>query len=195
MCKIKIFREQNMTDKFIKPYIYFVCFLFLLSSFIGVLTPYQYQQEISKKLLTYFSPLKSSTQFQIFIKIFLNNYISTLLTLLIGLFFGIGPIIFLFINGFFLGNLIAFASTKVSIYKIGLAIVPHGIFEIPAVIIATSYGLWWGVKNYRKFRYKDSFKENFALPMKRYLNVVVPLLLIGAFVETYVTPLIIRFFI
>jgi stage II sporulation protein M len=114
---------------------------------------------------------------------------------LIGLFFGIGPIIFLFINGFVLGNLIAFASTKVSIIKIGLAIVPHGIFEIPAVIIATSYGLWWGVKNYRKFRYKDSFKENFALPMKRYINVVIPLLLIGAFVETYITPMIIRIFV
>jgi stage II sporulation protein M len=184
-----------MSDKFIKPYIYFVCFLFLLSAFIGVLTPYQYQQEIAKKLLTYFSPLQSNTQLQVFIKIFLNNYISTLLTLLIGLFFGIGPIIFLFINGFFLGNLIAFASTKVSMYKIGLAIVPHGIFEVPAVIIAASYGLWWGVKNYRKFRYKDSFKENFALPMKRYINVVIPLLLIGAFVETYVTPLIIRMFI
>ena len=184
-----------MSDKFIKPYIYVVCFLFLLSSFIGVLTPYQYQQEIAKKLLTYFSPIKSTTQLQVFIKIFLHNYISTLLTLLIGLFFGIGPIIFLFINGFVLGNLIAFASTKVSIFKIGLAIVPHGIFEVPAVIIATSYGLWWGVKNYRKFRYKDSFKDNFALPMKKYINVVIPLLLIGAFVETYITPLIIRIFI
>lgn len=184
-----------MIDKFLKPYVYVVSFLFLLSSFVGVLTPYHYQQEIAKTLLTYFSPLKSSTQLQVFIKIFLNNYISTLLTLLIGLFFGIGPIIFLFINGFFLGNLIAFASTKVSIFKIGLAIVPHGIFEVPAVIIASSYGLWWGVKNYRKLRYKDSFKDNFTLPMKRYINVVVPLLLIGAFVETYVTPWIIRIFI
>ena len=184
-----------MADKFIKPYIYIVCSLFLMSSFVGYLTPYQYQQEIAKKLLTYFSPLQSSTQLQLFIKIFLNNYISTLLTLLLGLLFGIGPVIFLIINGYTIGNLISFALSKVSIYKIGLAIIPHGIFEIPAVLIAASYGLWWGVKNYRKFRYKDSFLADFSLPIKRYINIVMPLLFIGAFVEAYITPFIIRLFI
>src|SRR4030066_1635277 len=153
-------RESNgkiMADKFIKPYIYIVCSLFLISSFVGYLTPYQYQQEIAKKLLTYFSPLQSSTQLQLFIKIFLNNYISTLLPYLLGMLFGIALVIFLIINGYTIGNLISFASSKVSIYKIGLAIIPHGIFEIPAVLIAASYGLWWGVKKYRKFRYKESF--------------------------------------
>jgi stage II sporulation protein M len=120
---------------------------------------------------------------------------STLLTLLLGLLFGIGPIIFLTINGYTIGNLISFAASKVSVYKIGLAIIPHGIFEVPAVLIASSYGLWWGVKNYRKFRYKDSFREDFSLPVKRYIHLVIPLLLIGAFVETYITPFIIRLFI
>jgi stage II sporulation protein M len=184
-----------MADKFMKPYIYIACFLFLISSFVGYLTPYQYQQEIAKKLLTYFSPLQSSTQLQVFIKIFLNNYLSTLLTVLLGLLFCIGPVLFLIINGFTIGNLISFASSKVSIYKVGLAIIPHGIFEIPAVLIAASYGLWWGVKNYRKFRYKDSFRDDFSLPIKRYTNIVIPLLFIGAFVEAYITPFIIRLFI
>jgi stage II sporulation protein M len=163
-----------------------------MACFVGYLTPYQYQQEIVKKLLTYFSPLQSSTQLQVFIKIFLNNYISTLLTLLLGLLFGIGPVIFLIINGYTIGNLISFASSKVSIYIIGLAIIPHGIFEVPAVLIAASYGLW--CEN-SKFRYKDSFLDDFPLPIKRYINIVIPLLLIGAFVEAYITPLIIRLFI
>jgi stage II sporulation protein M len=166
-----------------------------MSFIFGYLTPYQYQQEIAKKLLTYFSPLQSSTQLQVFIKTFLNNYISTLLSLLLGLFFGIGPVIFLIINGYTIGNLISFASSKVSIYKIGLAIIPHGIFEVPAVLIASSYGLWWGVKNYRKFRYKDSFRDDFPLPIIRYIHVVIPLLVIGAFVEAYITPFILRMFI
>jgi stage II sporulation protein M len=185
-------KGEIVSDKFLRPYIYIVCSLFLSSMFIGYLTPYHYQQEIAKRLLTYFSPLQSSTQFQVFIRIFLNNYISTLLTLLLGLFFGIGPVLFLIINGYTLGNLIAFASSKVGFYKIGLAIVPHGIFEVPAVLLAASYGLWWGVKNYRKIRYKDNFRDDFPLPMKRYVNIVIPLLLIGAFVEAYITPLIIR---
>ena len=191
-------RESNgkiMTDKFIKPYLYFVCSLFLVSSFVGYLAPYQYQQEIAKKLLTYFSPLQSSNQFQVFITIFLKNYISTLLTLLLGLFFCICPIIFLIINGYTVGNLISFASSKIGIYNIGLAIIPHGIFEVPAVLIASSYGLWWGVKNYRKFRYKESFRDDFSLPIKKYINIVIPLLFFGALVETFITPIIIRLFI
>jgi stage II sporulation protein M len=179
-------------DPFLKPYIWAVSFLFLLSACIGFLTPYHYQQEIVKSLLTCFSPLQSSTQFQVFLKIFLNNYISTLLSLLIGVFFGLGPILFLLINGYAMGNLVAFASSKVSAYTICLAILPHGIFEVPAVLLASSYGLWWGVKNYRKMRHKDSFRETFHLPLKRYLNLVVPLLVVGAFVETYVTPVILR---
>src|SRR4030065_741357 len=131
-------RESNgkiMADKFIKPYVYIVCSLFLMSSFVG------------------------------------------------------------YITGYTIGNLISFASSKVGIYKISLAIIPHGIFEVPAVLIAASYGLWWGVKNYRKFRYKDAFPDDFSLPIKRYINIVIPLLIIGAFVEAYITPFIIRLFI
>lgn len=184
-----------MPDKFLKPYLYVVCSLFLVSACIGFLTPHQVQQEITKTLQTFFSPLQSSTPFQVFLKIFLNNYISTLLSLLIGLFFGIGPLLFLFINGYVMGNLVAFALTKVSAAKILLAVVPHGIFEVPAVIIASSYGLWWGVRNYRKIRYRDSFPEIFSLPLKRYLNIVVPLLVVGAFVEAYITPFLIRAFL
>lgn len=184
-----------MADKFIKPYVYISCSLFLISIFIGYLTPYQYQQEIVKKLLTYFSPLQSVTQLHIFIKIFFNNYISTLLALMLGLLFGIGPIIYLIINGYTIGNLISFASSKVSIFKIVFAIIPHGIFEVTAILIAASYGLWWGEKNYRKIRYKESFQAEFSLPIKRYINIVTPLLFIGAFVETYITPFIIRLFI
>lgn len=86
--------------------------------------------------------MQSSTQLRFFIKIFLNNYLSTLLALLPGLLFCFGPVLFLLINGFTMGNPVAFASSKVGIYKIGLAIVPHGIFEVPAVLIASSYGLW-----------------------------------------------------
>ena len=179
-----------MPDKFLKPYVYVVCALFLLSAGIGFLTPLQVQQKITKALLIYFSPLQSPTQLQVFLKIFLNNYISTLLSLLIGLFFGLGPILFLLINGFAMGNLVAFALSRVSAYKIVLAILPHGMFEVPAVLLASSYGLWWGVKNYRRMRYRVPFREVFHLPLKRYLHVVVPLLLVGAFVEAYVTPLI-----
>lgn len=184
-----------MPDRFIRPYLCIAFSLFLLSSFVGYLTPYGYQEKIARALLAHFSPLETHTQLQLFVKIFLNNYLSTLLTLLIGLLFGLGPVLFLLINGFAMGNLISFASTRVSLYKIGLAIVPHGIFEVPAVLIASSYGLWWGVKNYRRFRYQDSFRKNFALPLRRYLHYVVPLLLIGALVEAYITPYIIRLFI
>jgi len=184
-----------MPDKFLKPYIYVVCALFLLSAGIGFLTPLQVQQKITKALLIYFSPLQSSTQLQVFIKIFLNNYISTLLSLLIGLCFGLGPVLFLLINGYAMGNLVAYASSKVSAYTICLAILPHGIFEVPAVLLASSYGLWWGVKNYRKMRHNVSFRETFHLPLKRYLHFVVPLLVVGAFVEAYVTPVILRLFL
>ncbi len=186
---------ETIPDGFILPYFGIVSVVFLLALSFGYLAPSRYQAQIAKALLSHFSPLETHTHLQLFIKIFLNNYLSTLLALLIGLAFGLGPVLFLVVNGFAMGILISFASAKVGLYKIGLAIVPHGIFEVPALLIASSYGLWWGVKNYRRIRYRDCFREHFALPMKRFLHVVVPLLLIGAFVEAYITPFVIRTFL
>ncbi|BBH24036.1 hypothetical protein Back11_53810 [Paenibacillus baekrokdamisoli] len=79
--------------------------------------------------------------------IFFNNAIKSILVMYLGIFFGIVPIIFLAINGMMIGYLISKAYEQggdVLFTLIVKGLLPHGILEIPAIIIACAYGLKFG---------------------------------------------------
>jgi uncharacterized membrane protein SpoIIM required for sporulation len=63
---------------------------------------------------------------------------------------------------------------------------PHGVFEIPALLISSSYGPWLGVMVIRRMRGKESTPLRFHIvhAFQRYLAVVFPLLIVAAAVET-----------
>ncbi len=74
--------------------------------------------------------------------------------------------------------------------KVLLAIIPHGVLEIPAVLIASSYGVWLGLKFYRAMLGKGEFKPYLKKALIVYFKIVVPLLFIAAFIETFITPVL-----
>lgn len=85
----------------------------------------------------------SSLWFMIFI--FFNNAIKAILVMYIGSLFGIVPLIFLAINGMVLGYVIGIASEEGMLFTIVVkGLLPHGILEIPAILIACAYGMRFG---------------------------------------------------
>ncbi len=70
--------------------------------------------------------------------------------------------------------------------KAALKVLPHGVFELPAPLIAASYGLWLGVTAVRRMRGKESTPLGIHIEhaFRRYLAVVFPLLVIAAGIET-----------
>jgi stage II sporulation protein M len=84
-------------------------------------------------------------QWSIFWLIFWNNIVKTLLIIVLGVFFGILPLFFLLANGMLLGYVGALSAQKESLLYVIKAIIPHGIIEIPAIIIAAAFGLRLGV--------------------------------------------------
>ncbi|WP_106767129.1 stage II sporulation protein M [Paenibacillus faecalis] len=96
---------------------------------------------ISKKLMQSEAP-----ELSFFIIIFLNNSIKSILVLFSGILFGIFPIVFLVMNGLFIGFLLNLEHTlggnlSEMIFK---GLLPHGIIEIPVLLIAAAYGLSLG---------------------------------------------------
>jgi stage II sporulation protein M len=130
--------------------------------------------------------------FQLFIFIFLNNAIKALLVILLGFLFGIVPIFFVFTNANLIGLVVAVFGPREGFLQVVLSLLPHGIFEIPAILIASGYGLWLGVKFYRKLRYEEPFMEAFRFSMRKYFTVVFPLLLLAAFIEAYITSFLVK---
>jgi uncharacterized membrane protein SpoIIM required for sporulation len=91
--------------------------------------------------------------------------------------------------GYFMG-LLAEAGISPGIYLLGL-ILPHGIFEIPAAILATAAVLQAGIllatPNTEK-SVGEVLIESLADWCKVMLGLVIPLLMISAMVEAWLTP-------
>lgn len=97
--------------------------------------------------------------------------------------FGLPIFIFIVLNTLAIGIVI-------SIYpKFVIGLLPHGIFEIPAVCI--SLALAWNIwrrpeKIWRKIRIQDIIF---------FVKTVIPLLLVAAVVEVFITPAVINCFV
>ncbi|PZT54913.1 stage II sporulation protein M [Paenibacillus silvae] len=87
-----------------------------------------------------------NVQWNFFLFIFFNNAIKSILVIYAGIFFGILPIIFLLINGMVLGFVVhATMNNGASFFDIVVkGLLPHGIIEIPVIIIACAFGLKFG---------------------------------------------------
>ena len=77
------------------------------------------------------------------------------------------------------------------------ALLPHGIFELPALILAAALGLFLCRQMTRRCRHDET-----ALPLpvcltqiaRVFLLLIAPLLAVAAVMEAYVTPLLIGLF-
>lgn len=107
---------------------------FLLSQLNGL-------GEISRTLSQSDNP-----QLSLFVFIFLNNSIKGVMIIFLGAFFGILPVVFLLVNGMVIGYLLHISMLQgENLYElIFKGLVPHGIIEIPAILIACAFGLRFG---------------------------------------------------
>jgi stage II sporulation protein M len=82
-----------------------------------------------------------------FLFIFFNNTIKSILVMYLGGLLPVIPVFFLAVNGMILGYL--FSSVAASGENVVMlfikGILPHGIIELPAIIIACAFGLRFGV--------------------------------------------------
>lgn len=126
--------------------------------------------------------------------IFLNNLRVALIVWISGLIpFIFIPAIISAVNGAVIGAVLKITSEKVSIFKdFATSILPHGIFEIPAICIAVAMGISLCVFVIKKIRGKSdaSLAKFLKLQFIYFLKVVLPLLIVAAAIEGFVTPLI-----
>jgi stage II sporulation protein M len=73
----------------------------------------------------------------------------SLVTLVFGLLPGIVPLLSIGLNGFVLGVVYSQVAEVLGHWKAALKIVPHGVLEIPVLLLAASCGLWLGLNTLR----------------------------------------------
>ncbi|MGB2728086.1 MAG: stage II sporulation protein M [Halobacteriota archaeon] len=168
-------------------YILFVSVLFVGSIVLGYMgfqselfsEPMEWIQELSENI-------KDSTQeypswlifLAFFAVIFLNNAFACFLDIILGPLIGIFPMFSAFINGGLLGW---FAQKEGLI--VFLAIVPHGIFELPAFLLSAAIGLRLG-REVLKRKSERHLKKELGDGLKVFVILILPLLLIAALIES-----------
>ena len=184
--KFNLKKEFNKSLNYIKEsknFIYIVIGIFFFFAFIGFFIPTP--DSISEQLLKFIQELMEKTagmnQWELIQYIFLNNLQSSFFGLVLGVFFGIFPIITTIVNGYILG----FVSIKVVSVE-GIFVLwrlfPHGIFELPAVFISLGLGLKFGSFIFQKKKF-DSLKDYFVNSLRVFFFIVFPLLVIAAIIE------------
>jgi stage II sporulation protein M len=124
--------------------------------------------------------------------IFANNAVKTLLVIVLGIAFAIVPFVFIVVNGVAIGVVLHLATESKGLAYSMLAIVPHGLFELPGVLSGAAIGVMLGSKAIKRLFRRSEFKVGSELSraLKIFVSIIVPLLLIGAITETYLTAAI-----
>lgn len=166
-----------------KNFIWLVILFFIISALIGFFIPAP--ESFVQKILEYIAELLEKTAGMSGLEltgfIFLNNLQSSFGVVIFGFVFGLVPIIATLANGYVIGFV---ASMTVNLEGIVFLwrLLPHGIFELPAIFISLGMGVKFGTFIFQKDKI-ESFKEFFWNSLRVFIFVVIPLLIIGAIIE------------
>lgn len=180
---IKKYKKSFRYIKESKNYIYLIIILFILSSLIGffIQTPSLLETKILEFIEEILTKTQEMNQLELILFIFLNNLQSTFIGILSGIFFGIIPLISSLSNGYligFVGEKTVNLEGIISLWRL----LPHGIFELPAIFISLGLGLKIGCFIFNKNK-KEYIKENIKKSLKVFFLIIIPLLVIAAIIE------------
>ena len=164
-----------------KNYIFIVIGLFILFLLMGFISPIFFADKITEMVKGLLNRFAGVSGLKLVWMIFANNVNASLFGLVFGLFLGIFPVILTVVNGYLVG----FVSNKV-VSEVGYTslwrLLPHGIFELPAVFISFGLGIKLGMFIFDKkpgkellYRIKGSLRV--------ILFIILPLLFIAAVIE------------
>lgn len=134
--------------------------------------------------------------------IFLNNLKVAFFMIVIGTFFGIYPIFMLSFNGIFIGIFIRmFVENGQPVPLLIFGLLPHGVFELAAIIMAAAYGMKLGfavfrtLVNYLRGIKITDYKLRFSNMIKQtlvFLFGITVILFVAAVIESTLSLLLIK---
>jgi len=169
--------KEEYTDswKFIKKSSFFiwgsvaVFFIFALIGFFA-----KVPEELSLQILDYFRELVKMTEgygsFKMILFLFFNNLKAS--------FFG-----------FILGFASRFAVAQEGLFSLW-RLLPHGIFELPAIFLSLGLGLKIGSGLFEKKNKWKALKNYFIESLKVFALIILPLLIVAAVVEGLLITLV-----
>lgn len=180
--------------RFIWPYALLMAFLFFVFLVVGYSSAASFPsmaENLRESFSSRFESIMTMSPLFIMFAIFLNNAFLSLLFLVLGLALGVLPVLFIAFNGYIVGVIVYLIAQERGLLFILLGLLPHGILELPMVFLAAGIGLRLGHQVFsaligRPTQIKREFKEGLMF----YFRWILPLLLVAAIIETFITPIL-----
>jgi stage II sporulation protein M len=137
------FRESLSFSNKVRNYFLFSLFLFLAVFILGIFVPTFFQEQILDLIKNLIKQTEGLGPLELTGFIMFNNLKSAFFSMILGIFLGIFPFLVIIVNGYVLGFV---AHSVIDLNGLLLwRILPHGVFEIPAIMIASGLGLYLGI--------------------------------------------------
>lgn len=139
---------------------------------------------------------QDNMQWLLFLFILMNNTFLSIAIIYLGAFFALVPLYFLVSNGMLMGYLALGNTNGQDWWLFFKSIAPHGIIEIPAILLAGAYGIRFGflmaegVLTFPSLRRRAIMRNKLYVFLKRtipLIGVVAGMLLVAAIVESTIT--------
>ena len=143
-----------------------------------------------KEFQEMFGDIKEMSSFELFYTIFFINVRTSFFIMILGIFLGFFPFMSLLLNGSIVGLLYGkFIAEGMGPSVFLMGILPHGIIEIPTIIIAAAQGFRIGKEiifpPLGKSR-SEALRVNINKGLKLFA-IIIPLLLVAALIEVYLS--------
>lgn len=134
----------------------------------------------------------SDSPWVLFLKIFTNNLVACVTLFLGGATFGLLPLLIIASNGLVIGGIVETVRVQKGAAFILAGLLPHGVLEIPAVLVSAGLGLLLAEALVRELVHGEGDAAAEAIGHGRiFLQYVVPFVAVAAGVEAFITPHII----
>jgi stage II sporulation protein M len=164
-----------------RRYIYFVLGIFVFGILIGFIfySQFTFLDALLRSLVQKTIGLNALELMEF---ILFNNMQVAFLGLFLGIFLGIFSLFNALSNGVVLGYVFkrAWDITGISDFW---RVLPHGIFELPAIFISLGLGVRLGMFMFAKGS-RDELRKNFVQSLLVFLFLIIPLLLLASLIES-----------
>ena len=173
-------------------YLLLATVLLLISLMLGLTTSLEISGDTLEQFKQTLEPLMSLSPIALLFIIFFNNAIKILGAIVLGIMLGFPPLIFVTFNGYIVGLIISALKSATSYGVIIASLAPHGIIEMPILVLATALGLTIGAESLKYVtRRKSQVRVQLRQGIKIYLKWILISLFIAAIIEVFITPQII----
>ena len=162
-------------------HIVFTLGVFALLFLVGFTFPIFFREEIFSFINKLVLSLEGKSPFELMVFIFFNNLKASFFAIVTGIGLGLFPLFTGIFNGYILGFVAREAADIGGIWVLW-QLLPHGIFELPAIIFSIGIGLKIGTDMFNGDVGKK-LKYNLYEGLRFFAFVIFPLLLIAGIVE------------